>query len=109
MEKEKLREAIENQDLEALKQLQAKFSIKQINRDLFGYGCTPLIYSISRGCSPMFLSYLIEAMGADPNTLDNYGQSPLGWAVEGDNLEALHVLLGLGADPNKKIDISKNM
>ena len=102
-DEDKLREAIENNDLEALRQLKGRLTRDQINYSRFP-GTTPLNASIERGCSPDLVSYLISDLGADPDASDRKGRSPLLMAVMEDNLVALGLLLRLGAEPNEPLN-----
>ncbi len=45
---------------------------------------------------------LLEAGGADPNTKDEYGSTPLHWAALKGHLDVVELLLKHGADPNVK-------
>ena len=47
------------------------------------------------------LNMLLEA-GADPNGSDEGGQTPLHWAVQGDQLNVVTTLLESGANPNAR-------
>ena len=47
------------------------------------------------------VSALLEA-GLDPNNVDNFGQTPLHYAVRMGNKRALELLLEGGANPNAK-------
>ena len=49
------------------------------------------------------MCFLVQALGADQNMLDERGASPLMEAVCFDHLEGLRELLRMGALPNDKM------
>jgi hypothetical protein len=46
--------------------------------------------------------------GANPNVIGQFGETPLHWAVDCENLEGIEALLLVKADPNYKPPISEN-
>jgi ankyrin repeat protein len=64
---------------------------------------TPLMfaarYNKDKKAVDKIINYLIAA-GDDINAIDNVGNTPLLWAVDSANLQAVETLLNLGADAN---------
>ncbi|MBT5479619.1 MAG: hypothetical protein HOK45_11180, partial [Verrucomicrobia bacterium] len=53
------------------------------------------------------ISSLLNA-GLDPNSVDNFGQTPLHYAIRMGNKRAMELLIEAGADPNAKETIHGN-
>lgn len=71
-------------------------------------GCSPsqisaLLRSALRAGNPAFVSALIDA-GADVNSQDSYGASPLSSAVASGQLDVIRVLIATGAKFNPAVD-----
>ena len=98
--------AIQYNQLGAVEGLREIFSPDEMNRILPDeVYSTPLTLAVRWKSSSALVSYLVKEMGADLDTADGDGWSPLATAVHQDNPEALVLLLQLGADPNQTMNI----
>lgn len=62
-------------------------------------GKTPVMYAIAQN-NPEMLSYLIQALHANPNQSGGNGQTPLTYAIIQENSDMVELLLALKADIN---------
>lgn len=75
-------------------------------RDILDSGADRLCMNITRNASPGVLIRLLNS-GADPNSYDSDGRTPLQCAIDANNAEAIKILLDHGADPNQKFSVGR--
>eukprot|EP00697_Spironema_sp_BW2_P002458 gnl/Spiro4/13273_TR7049_c0_g1_i2.p1 gnl/Spiro4/13273_TR7049_c0_g1~~gnl/Spiro4/13273_TR7049_c0_g1_i2.p1 ORF type:complete len:145 (+),score=12.05 gnl/Spiro4/13273_TR7049_c0_g1_i2:241-675(+) len=63
------------------------------------YGRTPLHWACCQNADPSIAIFLLER-GADPNALDEYGESPLFYACRYGHADLVRALIECGADVN---------